>query len=200
MGSKHVMNHTGSTEIETRGLDALTDHRIQARLTALTKAAAHICRDAGCPCIADRLHAGQIYAPIHRHDNGDCAHEGVSTKRLPLNMLAKLAPLAQAMARAGYYDVAMLCVELAMVFEDTWDLKLARAYLCVLLGEMDEAGRIYSRVVEHLGAIPKSELDRLAQLASEHGDEEDILELHTGLMRYCSSAGDGGAPRTCPID
>jgi hypothetical protein len=143
-----------------------------------------ICQDHGCPCIADRLETGDLLAPLHRQPVGRCQECGIDTSRLPVPLLAKLAPLTQVLAKAGYYDVAMLSVELAMVFEDSWDLRLARAYLCVVLGEMEEAQRIYRKVISHLGEVPRAELDRLAELASSHGDEEDIAELCHELRHY----------------
>ena len=92
--------------------------------------------------------------------------------------------MTQALAKAGYYDVAMLSVELALVFEDSWDLRLARAYLCVVLGEMEEAQRTYRKVISHLGQMPRAELDRLAELSSSHAEEEDITELYQELRRH----------------
>jgi hypothetical protein len=171
------------------GLDQLAqstllDEHTSNRLRTLAKAVALICREHGCPCIANRLEAGQLFAPLHRQPAGQCAACGSDNSHLPVPLLAKLAPLTQALAKAGYYDVAMLSVELALVFEDSWDLRLARAYLCVVLGEMEEAQRIYRKVVGHLGQLPRAELDRLAQLSSSHADEEDIAELYQQLRRY----------------
>jgi hypothetical protein len=164
------------------------DKRAAAGLRTLAKAVALICRDHGCPCISQRLEAGDLLAPLHQQPAGCCAQCGQEGASLPssaqLPLLAKLAPLTQALAKTGYYDVAMLSVELALVFEESWDLSLARAYLCVVLGEMQEAQRIYRMVVRHLGALPRQELDRLAQLASSHDGEEDIQELYEELCQF----------------
>ncbi len=171
-------------KLEQTNHSTVVDQHTFNRLRTLAKAVSLICRDHGCPCVADRLEAGQLFAPLHRQPAGACETCGEDNSCLPVPLLAKLAPMTQALAKAGYFDVAMLCVELALVFEDSWDLRLARAYLCVVLGEMEEAQRIYRKVVGHLGQVPRAELDRLAELSSSHADEEDIAELYLELKRY----------------
>lgn len=99
-------------------------------------------------------------------------------------MLAKLAPLAQALDRAGYHFLALLTTELAFTCEPTLDLELSAAYLRLLLGDNREAAGIYRQVLRRRGAIPAAELQRLQRLMAAHHAEDDIRELYRELLRH----------------
>jgi hypothetical protein len=88
---------------------------------------------------------------------------------------------------AGYYDIALATVQIAVALEPTLDLALTRAYLHVVLGDMGDASRIYRDVLQRIGTIPPDELSRLAELSRTHAQEEDIAELVDQLRTYATA-------------
>lgn len=63
-------------------------------------------------------------------------------------------------------------------------MELTRAFLLLALGDTDEARRIYIEVATKHGGIPKRAVERLAELAATHSEEEDIAELHAEILRF----------------
>lgn len=148
----------------------------------LYTAVAAVCRDVGCLCLAERFSRPQgACGADHQDPCPICGTE--SCKTLP-HMLVKLAPLTHALDQAGYHYLALLTAELAFACEPTLDLQLTGAYLRLLLGDNEDATRIYQQVLRQRGAIPAAEIERLAQLVAAHHAEEDISELYRELSRY----------------
>jgi hypothetical protein len=142
---------------------------------------ARLSLDAGCLCLAQRLGLQEGGTAAC----GCCSPEA-SGQRPSVHVLAKLAPLTRLLADQGHYDLALLTVEAALSLEPTIDLDLARAYLFVVLGDMQDAQQIYARIIRRLGAIPRSELSRLMELARQHSSEDDIAELIGHLQSFAA--------------
>lgn len=147
-------------------------------------AIAAVCRDVGCPCLADRFSPSAAVCDAAGEEPCQiCGQWGC--KVLP-HKLAKLAPLVNALDQAGYHFLALMAAQLALACEPTQDLELSSAYLHLLLGDNEEAARTYQRVLRRQGAIPAAELERLARLVAAHQAEDDISELYRELSRYAT--------------
>jgi hypothetical protein len=171
-----------SAELPSPFNGALLDGRLQWPLTRLFDTVSHLCRDLGCQCLAERFachsnHCSAAYA---------CGPD-METRRPMIHLMAKLAPLTRVLLEAGYYDIALATVQIAVALEPTLDLALTRAYLHVVLGDMADASRIYRDVLRRIGTIPPDELERLAQLSRSHAQEEDIAELVDQLRTYATA-------------
>jgi len=150
---------------------------IERQIAALAKNVATALDEIGCPCLTQKL------LGIRRGAlDGSCPLKPEDTSRPSLLLTVKLAPLTRALADAGYYDYALMCVEVAMSMEPTWDLDLAKAYLLLVLGDTEEACEIYRRAVRSWGGIPDGEIRRLARLAHDHA-EEDIVDIYRQVVK-----------------
>jgi len=153
-------------------------HQVEQLYVAI----AAVCREVGCPCLADRFSPPvAACGAVGDEPCQTCGKRGC--KALP-HKLAKLAPLVDALDRAGYHFLALMTAQLALACEPTQDLELSSAYLQLLLGDNEEAARIYQRVLRRQGAIPAVELERLRRLVAAHQAEDDISELYNELSRY----------------
>lgn len=158
-------------------LDAEGRHAFIARQIAeLVNNVSSALNEIGCPCLSRKL-----LGIRQGGENNGCALGPEDTGRPSLLLTVRLAPLTRALADAGYYDYALMCVELAMSMEPTWDLDLAKAYLLLVLGDTEEACEIYRRAVKSWGRIPDVEIRRLAQLASNH-HEDDIVDIYRQVV------------------
>jgi hypothetical protein len=160
--------------------EALFAH-LARRINSVRDAIAQACADAGCACLARRIshnldRLGTAFCPAAGVARGE---QGRST----LDLLPLLSPLSSALAMAGYYDTALECADVARNCEPVLDMELTRAFLLLVLGDTDEARRIYVDVVNKHGGIPQAAVERLAELAATHSEEEDIAELHADLVR-----------------
>jgi tetratricopeptide (TPR) repeat protein len=159
-------------------LDAEGRHEFIARQIAdLVANVSNALTEIGCPCLSQKL-----LGIRQGGEDSACPLQPEDTSRPSLLLTVKLAPLTRALADAGYYDYALMCVELAMSMEPTWDLDLAKAYLLLILGDTEEACEIYRRAVKSWGRIPDVEIRRLAQLASNH-HEDDIVDIYHQVVR-----------------
>jgi hypothetical protein len=155
--------------------------RAARRINAVRDAIAQACAEVGCACLARRIsqhldELGTVFCPAAGSAQGE---QG----RSALDLLPILSPLSSALATAGYYDTALECANVAHNFEPVLDMELTRAFLLLVLGDTQEARRIYVEVVNRHGGIPQRAVERLAELAATHSEEEDIAELHAELVR-----------------
>jgi len=163
---------------------ALLGGQLQWPLTRVFDTVARLCREFGCHCLAERFSCKG--AQCCGTANGCSATVG-ERQRPTIHLMAKLAPLTRVLLDAGYYDIALATVQIALALEPTLDLALARAYLHVVLGDMGDASRIYRDVLQRIGTIPPDELNRLAELSRTHAQEEDIAELVDQLRTYATA-------------
>jgi tetratricopeptide (TPR) repeat protein len=162
---------------------ALLDGRLQWPLTRLFDTVARLCREIGCHCLAERFSCNSTACCASAQGCSNAAAQ----QRPMIHLMAKLAPLTRVLLEAGYYDIALATVQIALALEPTLDLALARAYLHVVLGDMADASRIYRDVLQRIGTIPQDELQRLAELSRTHAQEEDIAELVDQLRAYATA-------------
>ena len=158
------------------------DYAFWRRVRQLFGAVVAVCDDVGCACLAERY--SFVSAQPAAGEQAPCPSCGEPGCMPHFHLLAKLAPLTRALGRAGYYDLAMFTVELALACEATLDLRLARAYLAVVLGETEQASQIYHDVLKTRGRLPREVLEQLAELTVSHASEEDILSLYDQLAPY----------------
>ena len=150
-------------------------HEVLESLRRLAAQVSSDCSEAGCACVGLRL-AGLPEHAVAERIGATCGREACAKPGSALFMLAKLAPLAATLARAGYYDSALYCAEIARGYEPTYDLDLTRAFLYVILGETDIGARLYLGYLRRHRALPEHALAELTALTATH-DEEDIGEL-----------------------
>lgn len=173
-------------QIETpagEGLTALEEAdqlKLRRRINAVRDAIAQACAEVGCACLARRISPqiddlGNLYCP---------ARPQLGNDRPTLDLLPLLTPLSGALSQAGYYDTALECANMARHCEPVLDVELTRAFLHLVLGDTSEACEIYSAVVLQHGGISPRAVERIAQLAAEHAEEEDIAELHAQLRKF----------------
>jgi hypothetical protein len=156
--------------------------KLKRRVNALRLAIAQACAETGCTCLARR-----ISPEFDEHDNAFCpARPASASERPALDLIPLLTPLSGALSKAGYYDTALECANVAQHCEPVLDVELTRAFLLLVLGDTDEAREIYTAVVRQHGGIPQRAVERIAELARLHAEEEDIAELHEQLSRFVS--------------
>jgi hypothetical protein len=153
--------------------------RLSRRVNLLRAAVAQACEEVGCICLARRI--SQRFEQL--------GQAVCSTKQAPLDspavdMLSMLSPLSGALSSAGYYDTALECANLAQHCEPVLDLELTRAFLHLVLGDTEDASRIYHEAARRHGGIPERAVARVAELMATHSDEEDIAELYAELTTY----------------
>ncbi|MCH7471825.1 hypothetical protein IIA79_02605 [bacterium] len=181
---------------EDQGMQA-PDEQLLIRLRRLATLLIPVYREVGCTCLLKKHHLLREPASSPQRSESPppstaLPGSGLQTpetghRAASLPLLAVLAPLTNALARTGYYDVALSAGELANECEPTDDLLLTRAYLLVALGEIEDACLIYREVLRRLGRIPVEEVGRLADLATSHASENDILALYREVKRHSAA-------------
>jgi hypothetical protein len=169
---------------EPRGVaDEAVYAKLKRRVNALRDTIAQACAEVGCVCLAQRLSPRQRSCEMLRQMGTGSLQVRETTA---LDLLPRLTQLAGALAQAGYYDTALECATMARYCEPILELDLARAYLHVVLGETEQARRIYGAILARHGSIPRGALQRLAELAQTHGEEDDIAELRDELASHAA--------------
>jgi len=162
-------------------IDAARHAEIEKAISGIAHPLGEVLSEVGCICLAEKFGGLKIAGTPGQADGGACS---ASNRRSSLLLLAKMAPLARALAASGYYDYALRCIEIAMIMEPTWDLKLARAYLLIALGDSDQACEVYKAAIRSWGNLPAQEIDLLNRFADVHCEEEDVKELILELKKY----------------
>lgn len=157
--------------------------KLKRRVNALRDTIAQACAEVGCVCLAQRLSPRQRSCELLRQMGTGCLQV---REAAALDLLPRLTQLAAALAQAGYYDTALECATMARYCEPILELDLARAYLHLVLGETPQARRIYRAVLARHGSIPPGAVQRLAELARTHAEEDDIAELHFELASHAA--------------
>ncbi len=156
--------------------------RLTRRVNLLRGAVAQACEEVGCICLANRI--AQRFEQI---DQAVCASQQVKREGPTVDFMPMLSPLSGALSNAGYYDTALECANLAQHCEPVLDLELTRAFLHLVLGDTEDACRIYQETVRRHGGIPERAVQRVAELMATHSEEEDIAEVYAELTTYIRS-------------
>lgn len=164
---------------QTQEQDEAHYAKLTRRINLLREAVAQACEEVGCACLAQRIsqrfeQLGQVVCSSRRN-----MHDGPAVDLMPL-----LTPLTGALSNAGYYDTALECANLAQHCEPVLDLELTRAFLHLVLGDTEDACRIYHEAVRRHGGIPERAVQRVAELMASHAEEEDIAEVYAELSTY----------------
>jgi hypothetical protein len=181
-----LQGNNGYVQIETPAVPSLTPpveadlRKLQRRINNLRQAIAQACAECGCTCLARRINPA-----LNERSNAFCpARPDAGTQRPALDLLPLLTPLSGALSKAGYYDTALECANMAKHCEPVLDVELTRAFLLLVLGDTEEAREIYTTVVRQHGGIPQRAVERVAELAQQHSEEEDIAELLEQLRHF----------------
>ncbi len=151
------------------------------QLIGLYNQIADVMHEHGCWCLAEKfkaLAANWAEQDGCSSDNIDFVHGSKPQ--------CYIFPLTTALSTTEYYDHALSCAQVASQVETTRELVYLRAFLYLVLGDTDEACRLYQHAAQKWGNISPAELEQIRGLVHQHICEDDISEIYEELARSCT--------------